>query len=184
MEQIAVFEEKVVLSPNDFRKNITSFDGEILQKLKEKLEGKCSQHGFVKKDSLELLSRSLGVAEKGRFTSEFIYYCKTQGIVYNPPDGYQVEGEVMRKNKMGLYVILDDAIRIMIPRDLHLGNDEFDSIEIGDKILIEIKKSRYQVNDTHILSIGQFIRKVSLGNPPAYTAAVSNVTTEQEAEEE
>ena len=186
MEQIAVFEEKVVLSPNDFRKNITSFDGEILQKLKEKLEGKCSQHGFVKKESLELLSRSLGIAEKGRFTSEFIYYCKAQGIVYNPPDGFQVEGEVLRKNKMGLYVILDDAIRIMIPRDLHLGNDEFDSVEIGDKILIEIKKSRYQVNDTHILSIGQFIRKVSLGNPPAEktTAAVGKVTAEQEAEEE
>ena len=81
MEQIAVFEEKVVLSPNDFRKKITSFDDEILQKLKEKLEGKCSQHGFVKKESLELLSRSLGIAEKGRFTSEFIYYCKTSHLI-------------------------------------------------------------------------------------------------------
>jgi hypothetical protein len=72
-----------------------------------------------------------------------------------------VEGEVIRKNKMGLYVIIKDAIRIMVPRDLHIGNEEFDSIEIGDKIIIEIKESRFQVNDTHILSIGEFVSMVS-----------------------
>jgi hypothetical protein len=68
---------------------------------------------------------------------------------------------------MGCYVILNDAIRIMIPRDLHIGNEEFESVEVGDRIKIEIKKSRYQVNDTHILSIGQFIGRVGAGPAPA-----------------
>ena len=36
---------------------------------------------------------------------------------------------------MGLYVIISDAIRIMIPRDLHIGSEDFDQIQIGDKIL-------------------------------------------------
>jgi DNA-directed RNA polymerase subunit E'/Rpb7 len=157
MEQLAIFEEKVILSPADLRPEITSFDDILLAKLKETLEGKCSRHGYVIPGSLELLSRSMGTAEKGHFTSDFIYYMKVQGKVYNPPDGLQVDGEVVRKNKMGLYVIINDAIRIMVPRDLHIGNEEFDSIDIGDKIRIEIKKSRFQVNDTHILSIGQWV---------------------------
>jgi hypothetical protein len=85
---------------------------------------------------------------------------KAKGKVYNPPDGVEGEGEVIKKNKMGLYIILHDAIRVMIPRDLHIGNDSFDNTEVGDRVRFEIKKSRFQVNDTHILSIGQYLGKV------------------------
>jgi DNA-directed RNA polymerase subunit E'/Rpb7 len=161
MEQIAIFEEKVALTSADLSREITSFDDILLEKLRSQLEGKCSRHGYVIPGSLELLSRSMGAAEKGRFTADFLYYIKAQGKVYNPPDGFQIEGDVIRKNKMGLYVIIQNAIRIMIPRDLHIGNEEFDSIQIGDVIRAEIKKSRFQVNDTHILSIGQYLTTVS-----------------------
>jgi DNA-directed RNA polymerase subunit E'/Rpb7 len=179
MEQIAIFEEKVAISPADLRPEITNFDDILLGKVKKLLEGKCSKHGYVIPDSLELLSRSMGTAEKGRFTSDFLYYLKVLGKVYNPPDGLQVEGEVIRKNKMGLYVIIKDAIRIMVPRDLHIGNEEFDSIEIGDKIMIEIKESRFQVNDTHILSIGEFVSMVS-----GALGAAQDVEGAEEATEE
>ena len=184
MEQIAIFEEKVAISPGDLRPEITSFDDILLSKVKKLLEGKCSKHGYVIPDSLELLSRSMGSAEKGRFTSDFLYYLKVLGKVYNPPDGLQVEGEVIRKNKMGLYVIIKDAIRIMVPRDLHIGNEEFDSIEIGDKIIIEIKESRFQVNDTHILSIGEFVGMVSaaLGSASASAEAEAEAEEAEEAE--
>ena len=191
LEQLAVFEERVILTPADLRPEITSFDEILVKKLKEKLEGRCSRHGFVVPDSIELLSRSLGYAEKGRFTSDFIYYMKAQGKVYNPPDGLEVEGSVIRKNKMGLYVIVNDAIRIMIPRDLHIGSPEFDEIEMGDVIKIQLKKSRFQVNDTHILSIGQFISVVRRGASapapaPVASAAVDALSPleEQKQEEE
>jgi DNA-directed RNA polymerase subunit E'/Rpb7 len=142
-----------------------------MDKLKVQLEGKCSKHGFVIPGTMELLSRSLGYSEKGRFTSDFLYYIKAQGKVYNPPDGTIVEGEVSRKSKAGLYVIIEDAIHIMIVRDLHIGNEEFDSIELGERIRVEIKRSRFQVNDPHILSIGQFLGRVG------GSAAVASVET-------
>lgn len=190
MEQIAIFKEKVALTPADLSREITSFDEILLERLKKTLEGKCSKHGFVIPGSLELLSRSLGSAEKGRFTADFLYILEAQGKVYNPPDGFQIEGEVIRKNKMGLYVIIENAVRIMIPRDLHIGNEEFDSIQIGDIIRAEIKKSRFQVNDTHILSIGQYLSTVrSSGLSEAGAAALAVVAAEEaevqaEAEEE
>ena len=185
MEQIAIFEEKVALTPADLSREITSFDEILLERLKKSLEGKCSRHGFVIPGSLELLSRSMGSAEKGRFTADFLYYLKAQGKVYNPPDGFQIEGEVIRKNKMGLYVIIENAVRIMIPRDLHIGNEEFDSIQIGDIIRAEIKKSRFQVNDTHILSIGQYLATVrgGAGVPSDEGSnALANVIAEEAAE--
>ena len=179
MEQLAVFEDKVMLTPADLSREITSFDDILLEKLKASLESKCSRHGYVLPGSLELLSRSMGSAEKGRFTSDFLYYIKAQGKVLNPPDGFQIEGEVARKNKMGLYVIINNAIRIMIPRDLHIGNEEFDAIQLGDVIRVEIKKSRFQVNDTHILSIGQYLSTVHSVGP---SAAASSSEAEPEAE--
>jgi DNA-directed RNA polymerase subunit E'/Rpb7 len=157
MEHLAVFEEKITVSPIDLRTEIRSFDSIILDKLRKKIEGKCSQHGYVIPNSLSLLSRSLGYAEKGRFTGDFMYHVKAQGKVYYPPEGIQVEGEVVRKNKMGLYVIIQDAIRIMIPRDLHIGNDEFENVQIGEMIRIEIKKCQFQIHDSHILCVGQFL---------------------------
>jgi DNA-directed RNA polymerase subunit E'/Rpb7 len=184
MEQLAIFEEKVILTPSDLRPEIESFDEILLAKLKTTLEGKCSKHGYVIPKSLELLSRSMGAAEKGHFTSDFLYYMKVQGKVYNPPDGLEVEGEVVRKNKMGLYVIIEDAIRIMVPRDLHIGNEEFDAIELGDRIRIEIKKSRFQVNDTHILSIGQYLGTVgTAGTGTAGSGAPLEVEAEEAAAE-
>ena len=157
MEQIAVFQEKVVISPIDLHAEITSFDDILMGKLKKQLEGKCSRHGYVIPGSLELLSRSMGSAEKGRATADFIYFIKAQGKVYNPPDGLIVEGEVSLKNKMGCYVIIDDAVRVMIPRDLHIGNAVFDALSVGDRIRLQIKKSQFRANSTHILSIAQFL---------------------------
>jgi len=186
MEQIAVFQEKVALSPIDLRADIRSFDDILLKKLKVQLEGKCSKNGYVIPGTLEILSRSLGFSEKGRGTADFLYYLKAQGKVYNPPDGLVVEGEVMLKNKMGCYVILDNAIRIMIPRDLHIGNEEFDSIELKDRIRIEIKKSQFRANATHILSIGQFLGKVGGDEvvPLPLASASASLPSASAAEEE
>lgn len=188
MEQIAVFQEKVALSPIDLRADIRSFDDILLKKLKVQLEGKCSKNGYVIPGTLEILSRSLGFSEKGRGTADFLYYVKAQGKVYNPPDGLVVEGEVMLKNKMGCYVILDNAIRIMIPRDLHIGNEEFDSIELKDRIRIEIKKSQFRANATHILSIGQFLGKVGgdevVGSAASAALAAEEESLQEEASEE
>jgi len=164
MEQLAIFEEKVALSPGQLHGNISSFDDVLMRKLREQLEGKCSKHGFVVPGSLKLLSRSYGYMERGTFTADVMYYIKAEGTVYNPPNGTIVEGVVIRKSKAGLYVILKvaevEAIHIMIVRDLHIGNVEFDSVELGETIRIEIKKSRFQIHDPHILSIGQFLGRV------------------------
>jgi len=157
MEHTALFEEQVSLTPKDMRIKIDSMETLVADKLKARLEGRCSRHGFVVPDTLKVLSRSMGSLEKGRFTGSIIFHVQAEGSVLNPPDGAILEGEVIRKNKMGIYVSYKDAIRVIIPRDLHIGNEAFEEVEIGETVEVEIKKSRFQVNDPYILSVGSFI---------------------------
>ena len=157
MEHLAVFEEQISLTPHDFSKEISSINDLIILKLKDKLENRCSKHGFVLPDSIKIISRSNGKSTSGRFTGDFQFYVQAQGMVINPPEGIILEGEVIRKNKMGIYLNYKNAIRVIVPRDLHIGNEDFDSLMIGDTIRVEIKKSRFQMNDESILSVGLFI---------------------------
>jgi hypothetical protein len=57
---------------------------------------------------------------------------------------------------MGMYVSYNDAIRIILPRDLHIGDEAFEAIPVGANVNVEIQKSRFQVNDAYILSVGLF----------------------------
>jgi hypothetical protein len=101
----------------------------------------------------------MGYFEAARFTGDAIYYVKLQGKVIYPADGVRVVGEVIRKNKMGLYVDYRKAIRIQVPRDLHIGSEEYEEVEVGDKIEIELKRSKFQINDQYILASAIFITK-------------------------
>ena len=185
---LAVFEETVPLTAADLGREIKSIDEVLMKKLKEQIEGRCSKHGYLVPGSLEFLSSAQKGAEKGRFTGDFMYQIKAQGRVYNPPDGTVVEGEVIRKNKMGLYVIVEDAIKVMIPRDLHIGNEDFDTVDLGEKIRIEIKKSQFQMNETHILTVGEYLGRAAGAAAgvatQARTPAIRNTITQKAPLEE
>jgi hypothetical protein len=161
METTAFFEKKIHLTPLDMNElKKTPLEELLLTRAKNALENKCSEHGFVLPGSIQLLSRSMGYFEAARFTGDTIYYVKLQGQAIYPVDRIQVKGTIIRKNKMGLYVNYRDAIHIQVPRDLHLGNIEYDLLEVGDDVLIEIKRSKFAINDPHILSSGLFISKI------------------------
>ena len=168
LESIAFFEEKVPLSPRDFAADRIVVDELLLQKLTQRLEGRCSLHGWVVPRSVKILSRSMGYVESGRFTGDIVFHVQVQGTVINPSSGVIVSGQVIRKNKMGMYVDYQNAIRIILPRDLHIGDETYENVQVGQYVDCEIKKSRFQVNDEFILSVGDF-RNVSERQKPART---------------
>lgn len=181
MDHTAVFEEQVPLTPKDLRNEIKNIDSLLEQKLQAKLEGRCSRHGYVLPGSIQILSRSMGMVEKGRFTGSILFHVQAEGQVLNPPDGLVLEGEVIRKNKMGLYVNYQDAIRVIVPRDLNIGNEEFESVEVGEIVKVEVKKSRFQVNDEYILSVGLYKgRGKGAANAKPKTASAALAPQEEE----
>lgn len=183
MESIALFEEKIPLTPRDLARESIDLQGILQKKLQTKLEGRCSLHGWVKQNSLKIISRSMGYVEKGRFTGDIVYHIQCEASVYNPPSGIIVQGEVIRKNKMGMYVNYEDALRIILPRDLHIGDETYDTINIGDRVSVEIKKSRFQVNDEFILSVGLFRGKEGNVYEPVTNQEQEEEVVEEEEEE-
>jgi hypothetical protein len=102
------------------------------------------------------------MVDSGRFSGDWAFLVKAKGRILHPPEGTVVEVEVLKSNKMGVYAIYENAIRLMIPRDLHIGNEEFDNLKVGDTISVEIKKSRFQLRDPFIVSVGMFRGSSSL----------------------
>jgi DNA-directed RNA polymerase subunit E'/Rpb7 len=178
METEAFFQEKVYLTPKDLRNDIESVDDILIEKLKERLEQRCSPHGYVLPGTLEILTRSTGMVDSGRFSGDWSFLVKAKGKVLNPPEGVIVEVEVLKSNKMGIYAVYENAIRLMVPRDLHLGDEEFDNLKVGDRINVEIQKSRFQLRDQFIVSVG--IYRGHSGSP---TRVVQKSTSEAKPEE-
>ena len=159
MESTAFFEKKINLTPREFNEIKSQTVQDLLtKKAIQMMEEKCSEHGFVLPGTIKLLSHSMGHFEAARFTGDAIYYVKLEGRVIYPADGVRVTGEVIRKNKMGLYINHRNAIRIQVPRDLHLGNQEYDGVQIGDQVEVELKRSKFAIQDAYILASGMFLR--------------------------
>jgi DNA-directed RNA polymerase subunit E'/Rpb7 len=119
---------------------LRTIDKLLEEKVKTQYEGRCSRNGYVLPGSVKLISRSIGIVEEGRFTGECSDYAEASSKVLQPPDGFILVGEVIRKNKVGMYVNYKDAIRVMIPRDLHIGDEDFESVNVGESVRVEIKR--------------------------------------------
>jgi hypothetical protein len=184
MESDAFFQEKIYLTPNDLRAKVSSIDAVLTEKLRGRLERRCTAHGFVLPESVELLTRSAGSVDSGKFTGDWAFLCKAKGRVLHPPEGATVEVEIQKFNKMGIYGVYRDAIRIMIPRDLHIGDDDFDSLKVGETIRVEIMKSRYQLRDPFIVSVGVYRGRsgdLAAAAPPRTEAAPARRTAARTA---
>ena len=155
MELDIHFETKVTLTAKDLGKDITDLDGLLEKKIKEQYEGKCSRNGYVLPDTVHLVSRSIGMVEKGRYTGDILFFAEASAKVLQPPDGIEIEGIVVRQNRMGMYIDYMKAIRVMVPRDLHIGSEAFDAIKEGDTVEIKLDRSRFQTNDAFIMAVGR-----------------------------
>jgi DNA-directed RNA polymerase subunit E'/Rpb7 len=175
-------DQRVSLTPTEFRDAAGNMDEFLVGKIRRMLEGQCCKHGYVRPGSTQILARSMGQAEHGRFTGDFLYYCKVKVLCYLPYADQMVDARVLKINKLGAYALivdggrLQEAARILVPRDLHLGNAEFEGLEPGQGIRVRILKSRFQANDPFIQAVG-----VYEGLVPAADASAEGASVEEEA---
>lgn len=158
----------VELAPHDISPNITE---RLLYKLKKKLEGCCSRHGYIRPGSLSILKRSQGQMIKQHFNGHVRFMVTCLAEVCNPVQGHIIRGEIKNKNTLGFYaessieyvnpngaVVTKPIIDIIIPRDTSIKADiDLDSVNIGDTIFIEVLGKRMHLNDNKISVIGRAV---------------------------
>jgi DNA-directed RNA polymerase subunit E'/Rpb7 len=152
-------DERVPISPGEISsiKKVDDIKSNLATKLKEKYEGKCNANGYVRPGSLEIIGRSYGRSTNGDFTGNWVYDCKFKCSVLYPVAGMTLPAEVIKVNKMGAYAHFDEAIRILLPRDTHVGNKKFDEIAEGDTVQVVLERSRFQANDPYIMAVGALV---------------------------
>lgn len=170
-------DQRIDLSPTEFREAAGDITVYLLGKMQARMEGKCSTHGYVRNGSMQVLARSMGQAEHGRFTGSFLYYCKIRIDCLLPYTEQVVDGRILKMNKLGAYALLNEngedleAMRILLPRDLHLGNAAFDNLTVGSLVRMRLLRSRFQANDA-------FIQAVAVYESTLVTGAVKKLVDE------
>jgi len=155
-------DRRVQVTPSELGDAAADIDAFLLKKIRKGLEGACCTHGYVRKGSTQMLARSMGQAEHCRFTGDFMYFCKIRILCMLPEVGQVVDAQVLKANKLGAYALVVDqgnvteAMRILVPRDLHIGNAEFDDLMPDQIVRVRILRSRFQGNDAFIQAVGTY----------------------------
>jgi len=124
----------------------------ILAQLKMNMEGKCSSEGFIQPDSVTILKYSLG---RTNYTKGGIdYEVSFQADVCLPHQGQIFKATVELRSKIGIHA---DAppVKVLIPRDLHIGNEEFDTVAEGQELEFEVIGPQFKQQDKVMIVVGR-----------------------------
>jgi DNA-directed RNA polymerase subunit E'/Rpb7 len=141
---------------------ITAIGKNIKQNLEkvisERCEGKCIPEGFVKPQSIEILTYSSGNVMGQNVEFCVVYEC----LICNPVEGMVIDCMTKTITKAGIHAeVVDEKgnipITIFVARDHHYKNAYFNEIKENEKIQVRVVGVRYELNDTYISVISKLL---------------------------
>lgn len=128
-----------------------NIEASLLAQLRHKYEGICVAEGYIQRQSIVVVEHSLGRTNLVRGGLD--YTVKFQADVCMPHPGQVFRLPVTLKSKIGLHAE-STPIKALLPRDLHIGNNDFDSVKEGEEIELEVVGARFQQGDDSIVVLG------------------------------
>ena len=132
----------------------------ILEQLQRDYEGRCAAEGFIGRSSITVVSYSCG---RIRYTNDkdsgADYEVEFQADVCFPHPGQRLRAPVTLRSKVGIHAETA-PIKVLIPRDLHIGQEEFERVEVGDDIEFEVVGHKFKQQDDDIIVVGRLLSKV------------------------
>tara|TARA_B110000881_G_scaffold159702_1_gene142675 strand:+ start:614 stop:1069 length:456 start_codon:yes stop_codon:yes gene_type:complete len=136
-------------------KDCNDIDESILNQLRL-LEGSCISAGFVKHESIKLISRSIGSTNAMNASGDIYFNVIFSGDVYNPVVGQKVKCKVDKINKLGILAYGEKLpVCVLIARQHH--ENMFRKCTENEMIECEVVGKRFKLKDTEIQVIGKFI---------------------------
>lgn len=135
-----------------------NIDSLLLEKIKENIGDKCHKEGFIRRDSISIIERSIGKVDSSHFNGTIIYDCKVGVDICNPLENDIIDCIVKGKNKMGI-LAENSPLIIALTKFHHQDLNIFDEIKNGDSLKVKVIDSQYNYLDTNIQVIAKFISK-------------------------
>jgi DNA-directed RNA polymerase subunit E'/Rpb7 len=145
-----ILSENIQLMPKTL--NSYDLDKVIIDILKRKVEGKCISDGFIKLDSVEIVSRSLGCMENHVFNGSVSYFIKYKAEICSPVMGQIIECYVGDEET--------SPVEIYLFRENYVGNAEYASLRQGDRVAVRVQKTQVEFGNDKILVGAEFLGKI------------------------
>ena len=149
----SVFNYSTTMSADKISENI---DNSLLFQLKKDIGDKCINEGYIDKDSIQILKRSIGKINSSHLNGSVNFDIEYTANVCNPREGDIISCKVLDINTMGL-LTESSPLTIVLPRDHHTDDPNFKEVSIGDEIRVSIIGSRFDLYDTQITAIGKLV---------------------------
>lgn len=161
----SLLQDRVKLKPNMMGKNIQKVLEHVLV---NKLEGKCSQYGYIRKGSVGVYKYSTGQVMSASLNGDMLFTVQYYADVCNPLEESTVTATVINANKFGILAecaVVDGDVKhtvleIIVAKNTHTLQSEIDlqEIKIGDKVLVEVLGKKYELNDKKISVVGRIVK--------------------------
>lgn len=133
--------------------------------LTAKYEGKCVDEGYIKPNSIKVVTFSAGIADSDHGIFQVTFSC----MLCNPVAGMHILCYAKSIHKGGVRAELNEhsslrnttPMMIFLARDHHYhGVNELNDIQANDKLVVEITGVRFELNDTYIGVIAKYIKTI------------------------
>jgi DNA-directed RNA polymerase subunit E'/Rpb7 len=132
----------------------------LLGILQTQFEGKCSVEGYIKPFSIIIIDISSGLVIANKVVFDIIFQCQ----VCLPVEGMEIMCSVINVTKAGIRCESTEnpsPLIIFVARDHHYSNDAFANVKEKHIIRVKVIGQRFELNDTHISIIGEYMPKVA-----------------------
>ena len=146
------------LKPNEIPQRRVDVDKILLEKIRNKYGNKCIHSGFIQKNSIDILERSIGSINSAHFNGEVYYNVRAQVRICSPNIGSQISCQVIGKNQAGIFCVAY-PLQIMLSPENHDDMTIFDTLKKGDSIVAEVLRQQILLNHDHIKVLGKFVKK-------------------------
>jgi len=124
--------------------------------LSAKIEGKCNREGYIKNNSVRVVTYSSGIVKSNAIKFNLVY----EAEICFPVEGMLIKCVAKDVTKAGIRAETPDDISpvvIFIARDHHYDMPYFSTINVDDEITVRVIGQRFELNDTYISIIAELI---------------------------
>ncbi len=186
--------DRVRLAPSEVAKD---YKDTVATKLRAKVEGKCSRHGYVRPNSVDIVRIQPGTLRMFSLNGDVMYTVYYKALVCNPAVGSIVEAKVTNTNKFGILAevhidVSDDhgapkkttVLEIIVAKQGAFASDiNLNMVEVGDVVNVEILGKKFELNDKRISSFGKIVKRTADGRAAGDETEAEAPTDVSEASE-
>jgi DNA-directed RNA polymerase subunit E'/Rpb7 len=127
------------------------------QTIASMVEGKCIVEGFVKYNSVKILTFSSGIIKGDNVLFDVVFNCE----VCFPVAGMGLNCIVKNITKAGIRAESSEEdsspFVLFIARDHYFASDYFNSIELNEKIVARVIAQRFELNDKYVSVVAELV---------------------------